>query len=166
MIKGLKHLVYGKRLRELWLFSLEKGRLRGNLTIVYKHLMGGNEQKGARIFSAVLTDRPRRRMDIWEGHTKFHPNTIKHFIHYCCHVRRLDILPCNCSRQSAYLSMLFYYCHFKKTHTCNGVLIMNKGTTSTSLIMEFSTVHLYTLSAWLGPYSFNSTSLVCFPWFA
>lgn len=37
-MKRLKHLSYGKRLRELGLFSLEKAQ--GDLIHVYKHLAG------------------------------------------------------------------------------------------------------------------------------
>jgi len=36
MIRRLEHLSYEDRLRELGLFSFEKGRLRGNLTMVFQ----------------------------------------------------------------------------------------------------------------------------------
>ena len=38
MIRGLEHLSYKKRLRVLWLFSLEKERLRGDLSNAQKYL--------------------------------------------------------------------------------------------------------------------------------
>lgn len=54
MVKGLEHLTYKKRLRELEALNLEKRQLRGDLINVYKYLTGRGKQDGARFFSVVL----------------------------------------------------------------------------------------------------------------
>ena len=59
MIRGLEHLSYEERLRELGLFSLEKGRIQGDLIVAFQYLKGAYKREGEWLFMRVDSDRTR-----------------------------------------------------------------------------------------------------------
>jgi len=59
MVQGLGTLPYEERLRELGLFSLEKRRLRGDLSTVFQYLKRGYEEDGDSIFTGIHMEKTR-----------------------------------------------------------------------------------------------------------
>ena len=59
MIRGLEHLSYEDRLRELGLFRLEKRRLRGDLVVAFQSLKGAYKLEGKWLFMRVDSDRTK-----------------------------------------------------------------------------------------------------------
>jgi len=59
MIRGLEHLPFEDRLRELGLFSLEKRRLWGNLFVPFQYFQGACRKNEAGLFISESSDRMR-----------------------------------------------------------------------------------------------------------
>jgi len=59
MIRGLEHLSYEDRLRELGLFSQEKRRLRGDLIAAFQYFKGAYRKDGDNLFSRDNSDNTR-----------------------------------------------------------------------------------------------------------
>ncbi|PKU44030.1 hypothetical protein llap_5678 [Limosa lapponica baueri] len=59
MIRGLEHLSYEDRLRELGLFCLEKRRLQGDLRAAFHYLKGAYRRDGEGLFIRECSNRMR-----------------------------------------------------------------------------------------------------------
>ena len=59
MFRGLEHLSYEDRLRELELFSMEKRRLRGDLIVAFQYLNGAYRKAGEGLFTRADSDKMR-----------------------------------------------------------------------------------------------------------
>ncbi|KAK4810170.1 hypothetical protein QYF61_010482 [Mycteria americana] len=59
MIRGLEHLSYEDRLRELGLFSLQKRRLQEDLVADFQYLKGDYKKAGEGLFTRACSDRTR-----------------------------------------------------------------------------------------------------------
>ncbi|GAB0182115.1 hypothetical protein GRJ2_000676800 [Grus japonensis] len=59
LIRGMEHLSYEEKLRDLGLLSLEKGRLQGDLIAAFQYLKGSYRKDGDRLFSRACCNRTR-----------------------------------------------------------------------------------------------------------
>ena len=57
--RGLEHLPYEDRLKELGLFSLEKRKMWGDLITTFQYLKGAYRQEGSQLFERVDNSRTR-----------------------------------------------------------------------------------------------------------
>ena len=59
LIRGLEHLSYEDRLRELGLFSLEEGRSQEDIIVAFQYLKGAYKKSGEGLVTRAWSDRTR-----------------------------------------------------------------------------------------------------------
>ena len=59
VIRGLEHLAYEKRLRELGLFSLQKRRLWGDFIAAFQYIKAAYKKDGETLFTKVCSNKTR-----------------------------------------------------------------------------------------------------------
>lgn len=80
-MRDLEHLPYDERLRYVGLFSLEKTRLKGDLTNAYKSLLDRSQVDGIRLFPLVPSEKIRGNRHKPER-KKFHTIMRKNFFYF------------------------------------------------------------------------------------
>ena len=95
MVCRMEHFPYENRLRELWLYSLEKRMLHRELSVAFQYLKGGYKKEGDRLFSEVCCDRAwighvigqekrfqTKRGEFWTGYNELFFKTIRMVRHW------------------------------------------------------------------------------------
>jgi len=87
MIKGLEHLLYKGRLRELWAFNMEKTRCRGNLIVCINTWQKQDDK--ARLYSTKIPSKRTKSSGNQKKHRKFNLNLRKRFF-FCAGGQMLE----------------------------------------------------------------------------
>lgn len=70
MVRGMEHLPYEERFRELGLLGLEKRRLRGDLTAAFQDLKGAYKKDEEGLFTKACSNKTRGNGFKWKFNLK------------------------------------------------------------------------------------------------